>query len=284
MHPFRLSVAFAVLLLAGFGCGKKESAAPTTKESKPAEPTGTPTLPTAAANTGDSGAAALKAATDFLKAVQEGKATSASLTPAFKKAIAPPELEADKAVGYSESGVQAWLTTAKATATSDGLKIEAATADFAFASAGGVKGKTYLRLLRVAGDWLIDYAISGAAAANATLPGGEQAGPAFAASAFADALIVKNFTAVEALLTKAARAKLAPPLFETDKEQGYSRSKLQSALGDLLSGQLTVASLSFGPGSAKIELSAAGVKKSLDLKLVSGPTPGSFLIDDLQQK
>ena len=97
MHTLRLSVA-TLLLLGSLGCGKKETPAPTTPDSKK-NSSGTPTLPVAVVGSGESTAAAQKAANEFVKAVQEGKATSASLTAAFKKVIAPPELEADKAAG-----------------------------------------------------------------------------------------------------------------------------------------------------------------------------------------
>ncbi len=285
MPPFRMSVAFALVLVASLGCEKKDSAVPTTKESEPADPTVSPTLPTAATNTDNAGAAPLKAAAEFLKAVQDVKATSASLTSAFKKVIAPPELEADKAAGYSESGVQAWLIAAKAKVAAEDIKLDTATAEYAFGSCGrSMPGKTYLRLLKVEGAWRIDYLIFANPSAAASLPGGEQAAPAFAALAFADSFVAKDFAAFESLLTKAAKQKLAPPLFDSDEKQGYSRSKLQTVLSDASSVKLDITRLSVGVGTAKVELAGAGFQKMLDLKLAPGTGPGEFLIDDYQQK
>ena len=285
MHTIRLSVALA-LLLGGFGCGKNDSA-PTDKQGKPKD---TPSLPVTAANSDSN--AALKAAQDFVKAVQDGKASSAGLTPAFKKVIAPAELDADKATGFSESGVQAWLDTAKTRIGSHDLKVAYATADFALASADYrteelpriPPGKTYLRLIRSNTVWLIDYAIIGRTRTTFPLPVDGQAAPTFAAIAFTEAMLTRNSAGVEQLFSKSAKAKLAPPLFDTDKEQGYSKSKLKSAVADLLPGRPIFTGLVVAASSIKIELNLDGAKKELELRMIPGATPGEFLIDDYQQK
>lgn len=289
MRPIRIAfcITAAACLLAGVGCGKKEVAAPTTKETKPND-TGTPTLPTAAGvNTDEAKATAMKAAAEFLKAVQEGKATTASLTVAFKKVIAPPELEADKALGYSKSSVQGWFSAGKATAVSDGLKVDFATSDYALVSTAAKPGRTYLRLVKVNAVLLIDYAIFGTIAADYPLPAGDVAARHFVAIAFAAALIGKKFDAVDALLSTSEKGKLAPPLFEADKEQGYSRSKLQSAFADLFASKLQLTGLGGSglPGNMNLQLYVSESKTYfINLKLIPGTTPGEFLIDDYQQK
>jgi len=287
MPSFKLSIAFAVLLFASLGCGKKDSAAPTTKESKPADPTGTPTLPTTATNTGDSGAEALKAATDFLKAVQEGKATSASLTPGFKRVIAPPELEADKAPGYSESGVQAWLTAAKAVANADGLKVDLATPDYAVLSTPVDKPvRAFVRMVKAGTGWAVDHArLNAKSKADIAFVGNTPAA-ALATIFFVEAALAGNKAELETLLSKTAKGKIAPPLFEEDKAAGYSRIGLNSALGALFPEGTTFVGLTQEQAGMKalVTLASGDKNRSWELKLAPGAGPGEFLIDDLQQK
>lgn len=280
MRTISLSVAFLLFVLS-VGCGKKDSAAPMTKETKK-DSTVTPTLPTSATN---DGADSLKAATDFLKSVQDGKATSANLTDAFKKAIAPAELEADKAAGYAESGVTAWLSTAKTKATADAFRVDYASADYLIASAGTYKpGKSYVRLIKTENTWSVDSAIFGSTAYNAPLIGSSQAAVEYTTIAFAEAILDKRFSEVEALLSKSAKEKLAPPLFDSDKEQGFSRSKLQSVFADLLAAKIESSGLSVTGTNGTFEITLAGTRKTLRFKLTPGQSPGSFLIDDFQLK
>ena len=285
-----MSVAFAMVLLAGLGCGKKDTAAPTTKDINPAEPAIVPTLPTAAvAKTGDPDPAPLKAAAEFVKAVQEGKATSASLTDEFKKVIAPPELEADKAAGYSESGVQAWLSASKSMESAGGLKIDTAAPDYAIASTVVDKpGRVYLRLSKVGPDWLIDHARFNVRNTIGIpfVSGNPAAAAALAMAFFIEAILTENKAEIEALLSKAAKSKFAPPLFDDDKLQGFSRLNLHSALAKLLPPGIGFKSLSQDDAGLKATVTFVQRGPSLVFifKLVPGPTPGSFLIDDLQQK
>jgi len=280
MRPIRIAffAVAAAILITGIGCGKKDSA-PTTKDSKPKD---SPTLPTTPANTGESNGAALKAATDFVKAVQDGKATSASLSLAFKKIIAPAELDADKAVGFSESGAQAWLSAAKATAKAEGLKVDLATADYAILSSVGNKpGRVFLRLAKVGTSWLVDHARFNArstieVASAATL----------AAALFVEAVLAGDTPEIEALLSKTAKGKLAPPRFDDDKVQGFDRLNLRSSLADLFPAGLGFANVSQENAGLKatVTFTVAGANRIFVLTLAAGATPGEFLVDDLQQK
>ena len=282
MDTIRLSVAL-ILLLVSLGCGKKD-AAPATKESKPKDSSGTPTLPTSLANTGASSAAALKAATEFVKSVQDGKATSALLTPELKRLIAPPELDADKAVGFSEHNIQSWLISAKAIVSTGDAKTDFATSDYAIVSMAGKPGTSRLRMLRRENTWLVDMALLNNMTPNFPMPSGDAAGPAFGALAFASALQGGNLNQVEWHLSKAVKAKIAPPLFDSDKDRGYSQSKLKSALNDLFGFPVEIAKFAVSGTSASFEVKGTGPKKMIEFKLVPGSTPGEFLIDDLQQK
>ena len=281
----------AGILLASLGCGKNDN--PGTQATKPARGVAqTETTALSIPSAGSTPAPALQSAKDFLKAVQEGKATSASLTTAFKKVIAPPELDADKAAGYSESGVQAWLGRAKTRIGTHDLKVGYATADFALASAEyrtefkarGLPGTTYLRLVRSGTAWAIDHAIIGTKDTKFPLPANDQAPRTFAAIAFAEALMAKDMVALENLLSKSAKAKLAPPLFDIDKEQGYSKSNLKSAVEKMYPSMPVFTGLDAGGEAIKVDFNLNGAIKNLILKLIAGTSPGEFLIDDYQQK
>src|SRR5439155_1174880 len=99
------------------GCGKSEPpAAPADKGKEKAPPGPEPgpgPNPTPGPNPPRAAAvdpAAEKAATDFLKAVGDGAAEAAALTPAFLKAVGKPvAFDADKARGYSTDEAANWL-------------------------------------------------------------------------------------------------------------------------------------------------------------------------------
>ncbi len=272
MHTIRLSVAL-LLLLGTIGCGKKDS----TQASNPKDST-VPTAPS-----GESSAASLSAA-KFVKAVQDGKATSDMLTPAFKKVIAPPELESDKAAGYSESGVRTWLDSAKASVGTEDSKFVSLTDEYAFAEGTAKAGKTFLRLMFVDKKWLVDYVVFSGPTAK-SLRGG-QTSQFFATLAFAEAIAAKNTVLIEALLTKTAKAKIAPPLFDEDKVQGFNRAKLKAAIDDLFSGKIAIENVNSDSNSGTIMATFRGGMQSIQVTLVTG-RPGEFLIDSFvvsQQK
>ena len=148
----------------------------------------------------------------------------------------------------------------------------------------GAPGKTYLRMVRYDKTWLIDYAIVGSAMPFFAIPNSDQSAIAFAALAFGEALSVRNDSATEALLTKGAKAKLAPPLFDTDKEQGYSKSKLKSSLSYLFPMNPILKGLSVTGNTAKMEVQVEGGSGPLSYKLIPGTTPGEYLVDEFPLK
>ena len=267
MHTIRLSVA--LLLLSGtVGCGKNDSTPSNPKDAA---------VPTAAS--GESNAAALGAA-KFLKAVQDGKATSDMLAPAFKKVIAPAELDADKAAGFSESGVRSWLADAKATAKTDDLKVDVMAADYAVLSTPkNASGRTVLRLVKSGTVWLVTYAKFGVKS-SADVVTAAHAATVF----FEEAIIAGNKSEIEAMLSKAAKAKLAAPGFDEDKPQGFSRSRLNSALADLFPAGFKVVGVSSAKDglSSVLKIADGSKNRVLELKLAPGTSPGEFLIDDIQ--
>ena len=281
-------MAACVVALIG-GCGKPDGpATPSKPADKPQPVVGAPTVPTAAGE--DLKASAITAATVFLKTVQEGKATSASLAPAFKKVIAPAELDADKAAGYSESGVREWLARLKWEGGSIAVAINHATADFAIAKTPYSQGEKdgsaniYIWLVRQESQWLVGEMLIDHVFGKFDIPDGEAAATTFAVRSFADGLIQKNLPKLESRMTKALKAKLAPPRFPADDAQGYSSSALKTAFAELSAGRVAVPKVELKGNAATLEVFAGDARKTIDVKLVPGATPGEFLIDDLQQK
>lgn len=287
MHTIRLSVALA-LLLGSLGCGKKDGPA-TTKDSK-VEMLEPKTSPSSATLPPVDAAPALAAAKNLLKAIQEGKATSANFTQSFKSAIAPPELGADRAEGFAESGVRQWLGQLKWEGGTTAATLKFANADYAIVKTPYSQGEkdgsanVYIWILRQGSEWIIADLLIDQVFGQFNIPDGEQAGPAFAAWSFSQAVREKSMPKVEARLTRALKAKLAPPNFDEDKVQGYSSSSLKSAFSELFATPLGISSVELTGAAAKVNVTTGGVKKILEIKLVPGASSGEFLIDDYQQK
>lgn len=273
----------ALALLAGLGCGKKDAPAPTTKDVKPI-------AETVATQVSDSYLAkveALKAGTAFVTAVRDGMATAASLSPAFKTLIAPPELDADKAAGYSEHGLRVWLDAAKATANPDGLKVDLAAADYAILSNPGNKsGRIYLKLVKTAGVWIVEQARFHGRSGIEIAFVGSTPGATLATILFIEAALAGSKPELEALLSKSAKGKLAPPVFPDEIPQGFSRSKLNSALADAFPAGIAYVGIAQENAAMKasITFAVAGKNRVVEVKIAPGSGPGEFLIDDVQQK
>ena len=280
MPPLRLS---AVLLLLAFalGCGKKDSAAPTTKDSKK-DSIGTPTQPTSGGDPAIDTKAPLAAAQAFLKAP-----SGAALAPAFKARIAPAELDADNAAGYSESGVRDWLASLGTAVQLGELRILSARGPavlFAGRFAGNQppesSATTFLQVSFVNSLWLVNefctYFVNGK---NAELRH-EDAERAAVAFAFANAILAKKPSQVEALLSPSLKAKLAPPLFDSDKAAGYNSGNLQSALLEYK--PLFNKNPAFEWAGATALFAAADNK--IELAFTAGPSQGLYLINDIRKK
>ncbi len=285
MPPIRSTVLAVALAFAALGCEKKNGA-PTKASQASAAPIAT--LPSAATGTvDDHKSAALAAGIEFVASVREGRVATASLGVAFKKIIAPPELDVDKAAGYSEPGVRAWLDAAKGGADSDGLKVDIATAEYAVLStAAGKPDRLFLRLAKTGGIWIAEHVRFKAKSTIDIAFVGNAPAATLATAFFVEAALADNKAEIEALLTKAAKGKIAPPLFDGDKPQGYSRSKLNSALTELFPAGVAFVGLAQEQAGLKAAVTVAvgGKNRVLQLKLVPGAAPGEFLIDDVQQK
>ena len=279
-----LSLRFTALaLLAGLGCGKKDAPAPTAQETKP----NAETIATKVSDSYPAKMDSLKAGTAFVTAVRDGKATPANLSPAFKALIAPPELDADKATGYSELGLRVWLDAAKATANPDGLKVDLAAADYAILSNPGSKsGRIYLMLLKTAGGWVVEQARFNGRSGLDIAYVGSTPGATLATILFIEAALAGSKPEIEALLSKSAKGKLAPPVFPDEIPQGYSRSKLNSALADAFPAGIAYAGIAQDNAAMKasITFALAGKNREVEIKIAPGTGPGEFLVDDVQQK
>jgi hypothetical protein len=238
--------------------------------------------------TGRDGRGAEAFAGQFLKAVNDGTATPAMLTPQFKKVIAEPMFESDKAVGYSEVGAESWLARLKGklpgvrpTAEVIGTGGEA----LGYAGGFGGPGQWTAYALRVASaggvyqaDWLGVAPVEGWH--NAFTPGGPAG---FPAAAFLQSVVAGDDRLAAGLMSSAMKARMAPP-FESDKALGFNRGLLAGKLADLR-GTAKRYKLSVVNGAeATAELIADTGPKPLALKFVKGERPWDWLVDDIQTK
>lgn len=281
----RLAVT-AVALTFALGCGS--GSAPDKKDdpksTNPQRLQGTPTPPTPT----DPKAAAQKFVSDFFAALKAKTATPEQLTTEFKKVIAPP-FGADPA-GFSEVRAQDYLND-RAAVTADQPKVEVAD-EVAFAAGNpGPGGRVLLRLVKVGGAWQVDWLSNGPATAEAvTLNGPEGiAGVGFAAAAFADAAMTKNYTLVAAAMTLPGKARIAPPFrADADADRGFNRGLLTDAVVAAFGSadRATLAGITREKDAAtvKLNLTAGDKKTELTLTLVKGPRPGVWLVDRFDAK
>jgi hypothetical protein len=202
--------------------------------------------------------------------VAEGNATSASLSTGFKNVIAPPELAADQTAGYSESGVRAWLVSAKAHATADGLNVVLATPDYAVLSTSGNKpGKVFMRMVKSGGRWVVAHVRMNARSGLEIPFVGSTPSATLTTIFFVEAALAGNRAELAALLSKAAKGKLAAPSVVELFPEGTTFVSLSQEHAGL---------------KAIVTLDSGGSKRAFEIKLAPGSDPGEFLIDDLRQK
>jgi hypothetical protein len=232
------------------------------------------------------------AAAMFLKALGDGQAAPAQLAAGFKKVIAEPVFESDKAAGFSESAAGDWLKALGAGAKFEPTGIRATVGDAAILTGGvtgaGSPGRFGLRVVKAGDGWQVDWLHRTAAPAG---PGpqvsdGDATFAKFAAQAFLDTVLSGNDALAESLLTPAAKAKLAPPEFESHKVLGYNRSKLRQIVlrdfrADSTGYTLTKLAPADGGFVATGDLTKGDTKKPFTLKLTKGTGPGEWLIADL---
>ena len=227
------------------------------------------------------------AAKVFLRTVGQGTASPKDLSPNFKKVIAPPVFEADKAQGYSDDRAELWLKALMPNASAASVACPIATTDFGIVVAIAPSGRTLLRLVKQGNDWLIDWCQS--TASQPMIPGSpsstdaDEAGAWFAAAAFVESIGQGQLAAAESLLTPAAKAKLSPPIFEADNAIGFNRSKLPEELRKLVPAGSSIANF-------RLQKKEAGFTGTLEVKpgstltlsLIRGATPGEWRVNDVK--
>lgn len=267
-------------VLLAVGCMKQASVPPGPEKDKPAKGADVPAAVVPAvtpAPTTDPTAFAK----DFLKAVHEGTATAAQLTPQFKKVIAEPVFEADQALGYSDSAANNWLKQYQGKLIAPSVYVfgSDANAQLFTAFLPGEKPRAVtLRLAKGDGVWLVDWFLP-AEVATALLPQSGDAS-AFAAAAFLEAMIGQNSHAAAGLMALDAKKRLAPA-FTGEKRPfnaGILDQKLAAYRGAFTGFTLTKVE----NGVATGELSGATTKKPFTLKLVAGERSFDWLVDDVK--
>src|SRR5688572_26533334 len=153
MDPTRI-VPAGLLVVAALVVGCSRPQPPAVAGAKPGEP----------AAAGDPKADAGAFATSFLKAVNDGTATPAMLTPEFKKVIAEPVFGDDQAKGYSDDAAEQWLKKHAGTIPNPTTS-PAGTGDaFVFVGAAGAPPRRVaLRVVRTGGTWRADSFTAAAA-------------------------------------------------------------------------------------------------------------------------
>lgn len=228
-------------------------------------------------------------AINFLKALNEGTATPAMLTPQFKRVIAEPVFTADRAAGYSDDGAAAWLAQFKgrmagATITPHVAGTGPDAPGFTGTAAGGspLRSRYAMRLVNPGDGWKADWLIvgpDGGSSPQNFSPGGPAG---FAGLGFLIALTAKEHNLAEALMTPGLKARMAPPL-DSDQARGYNRGLLMTKLAHLRDGATGVA-IDRSEGQTVTGTLTNGVRRVLTLKFARGERPWDWLVDDIEVK
>lgn len=220
-------------------------------------------------------------AKDFLKALHDGTATPAQLTPAFKKVIAEPVFDADQTLGYSDSAAANWLKPFQGRLPS-----------FALSSPTIVEAALYtgtlpadkplqflMRVVKSGDGWAVDW-LSLAEVNPATAPAGEPTPQSFAALAFLQALLGHKDDLAAGAMTMAQKKNLAPA-FGSEKKPfnaGILKTKFNGYRGNFTGYSLTKVENGIATG----ELIKADGKKPFTLKLAAGERPNEWLVDEIK--
>ncbi|MGL6074922.1 MAG: hypothetical protein ACRC8S_12240 [Fimbriiglobus sp.] len=251
MQAVRISAALVAIWVV-IGCQKQSSSVPTQAALTTAN-TNSTTAPTSPAFV-----------EAFLKDVKAGKAKPAALSMAFKKFIAPATKDADKAQGYSDWSAEAWLADL---ATKVGTeKIKTATANgvqyVTVPGPNATTGRTVLTVVTEGGSPKVNHLHIAPVGSDYDFTSEPTAG--FTAVAFLDAVMAGEIKTAEKFLSAATKAKLAPPLDDGDKAQGFNAGMLSVKL-DNFKGKATKATI-----------------KTLTAKSATGeltsPTPRTFTL------
>jgi hypothetical protein len=246
-----------------------------------------------------------KEAETFLKALMDGTARYDRLTTGFVKAIGlPAELPADKAKGFSADTAEGWLKRAGQAAVARGGffppiqsrqigDVALFRGPFNAKDTGGYA----LRLVMEAGSWKVDW-FSMTSVSPMEIVGGDLVGDngdnlcqQFAATAVTGLLFDKDTVSrgdralvLATGLTPTLKKKWAEPL-DSDKGQGfdYNPGLLGSKASEFATGveKVSVARPGADPNFRVEVTKAGGAKAAYLLKLVKGPGPGQWLVDDV---
>jgi len=284
---FRLTVTAVSLSFAlGCGSGSKPDAKgdpKTTDPKKQAQGLSTPGVPDGPE------AVAQKFVADFFAALKAKTATPDQLTPEFKKVVAPPF--GGEPIGFADAKAKDFLAK-WATVTADPPKAEVA-GDVAFAAGKpGPGGRVLMRLRKDADGWKVDWLSNGPATASVVkLDGGvDTAGVQFAAAAFTDAALTKDYTLAAALMSDGGMQFVAPAVFSADKARGYNlglfKEAIASAFGQTTQIALAGTSREGDTATVTLELTAGDKKTPLMLTLVreKDAKPGAWLVDRFEAK
>lgn len=284
-----------ILLVAVAGCNGKPPApqplAGAGAITAPTAPTTAPTAKTGAQPAAPAGPSDAEAATAFLKAVRDRKATVEQFTTAFKKRVAPPELASDQAAGYSDFAARVFLSNLAPVVGTDGVTTAPAGPDALFVATSPTPApdgprRTLAKLVRGPdGKWQADW-LQVTNVAPALPLTGDAAAVHFPAVAFLGAVLAEQPAQVAAdLLTPDARKKLAPPGDAAETALGYSPGKLRIRLSQFrgnATGATVTPATADGPTAAVAgTLTAPGTAaRPFTLKLTKGP--GGYLVDEIE--
>lgn len=219
-------------------------------------------------------------AKDFLAAVNEGKATAAHLTAEFKKVIAEPVFDADRARGYSDAAAENWLKQFQGKLA--GYSLASPRIDVVALFTGEINAekplRILLRLVRHESRWCVDWfsltEVNPVAASEALTP------QSFAALAFLHGLLGHRYDLAAGAMTTALKKSLAPALGSEARpfNAGILKTKLDGFRGAATSIHLKNAE----GGTASGELILANGKKPFSLKLVAGERPDEWFVDEIK--
>lgn len=270
-----MRVAYCTLLgfLLAVGCAKPSSAPPAPAGGAPAVTLETP--PKA-----DAGPEAGPFAKDFLAAMHEGTASAAQLTPSFKKAIAEPVFDADRARGFSDTAAENWLKQFQGKL--GGFALSSPRIDTVALYTGTIKAEKplqlLLRLARHENRWTVDWfslaEVSPVESTAAVTP------QSFAAAAFLQGLLGHRYDLAAGAMTTGFKKSLAPALGSETRlfNVGILKTKLDGYRGPATGYLLTKAE----DGTATGELIRADGKRPFALKLVAGERPDEWLVDEIK--
>lgn len=270
-------------MVAFVGCSKTASnppAADSGQTSGKTTPTGgAPVVGSVAEPTNLSGLEASQLAKKFLNAVQDGTATADQMTPSFKKIIAEPVFETDRARGYSDSVAENWLKQFQGKLGS--YAISSPTIHEAAYYTGTVSGakpqQLLLRVKKAESGWLVDW-FSVVEATPVQVPG-EPTAQTFASMAFLHALIGHKDELAAGTMSTAYKKSIAPAIGSETKP--YNAGTLKTKLNGIRANFTGFKLIKTEGGTVTGQLLNAETSKSFTLKLVMGEQ-NEWLVDEVR--